>query len=421
MKEFRKNFKNFLVAIMVAVSMATVTVAVPAVTEAATYTKDNLSLSINEGMAVLTVNTANGAQTYQLTKALVTKDGGISADGTVYLIWMNGSIYWYSYQYQLGNIKMQFLDKGAIALVTDSNGNITGYETTSGSKSVLTIEQVKEKLGVSTNTGNTGSTSSTGSTGSTGNTGSTSSTGSTDNTGNTGNTNTVDGKTVTVNNGTVVLKVVANGVTQSYTLATNTAIVESGIDKNNTIWVRYANGTLNFWNYDLQKSENSIKLHTATNNATALVVANNLVTGYYVAGKSSVQSLLTLQEIDKIVNPPVTEETTPKVTYAYRIVTKGSYVELYNSNDERVDIFKLDNGKITYKGTKVLENVKYALFNSKGNLLAITKKGSLIVIKHSSLSKKSIATKISHFNYSKRGLALYAVRKSGTRFKVTKY
>ena len=525
---------------------------------AATYTKDDMILSITNGMAVLTVG---GNETYQLTKALITKDGGIDSIGTIYLIWMSKSIYWYNYKYQKNNINLQLLDKDVISFTTDNNGNINGYETVTGPKSLLKEEEIKTKLGIDSNTnnGNTnnGNTSSGNTNNGNTNNGNTSS-GNTNNgntsNGNTNNGNTNNGnnqnnndnkkvtvennaviyrnngygyvlsqgsavdkaaednsntvyirytngkikfwnydlqkgdsniqvklydltnesnglvidangkaigwydrsgniqpllnfeqiksiiagtfedKSVSYTNNNVIFKAIENGVTKSYVLKSNVVLDKVQKDKNNTVWIRNINGKLDIWNYDLQKSESEIKLHTVTDKSTALVVENGLVVGYYVSGSTVMLPILSLEEIKEIINPTIntqptqptqpnkpTENVTKKTKYAYGVKANGYYLDLYNSKGKRVDRVKFKDGKVNYHGI-VSKNIQKVAYNEKGNIMLNTKKGGFYTINHNTLEKKlRKKSGISHFNYTSRGLARYAVRNSGTRFSIKKY
>ena len=136
MKTTRKN-KFLATLLLVAVLLTTL----PATAFAGTITKGNQTLAITNGQAVLTADGSN----YQLTKSLVTKDGVIDNVGTTYLMWMNGSLYFYNYKLQGKDVKLTFLASGVTAL-TES-----GYETASGHHNFLTEEEVKSKLGIINN------------------------------------------------------------------------------------------------------------------------------------------------------------------------------------------------------------------------------------------------------------------------------
>lgn len=254
-KTTRKN-KFLATLLLIAVLLTTL----PTSAFAGTITKGNQTLAITEGQAVLTVDGNN----YQLTKSLVTKDGVIDNVGTTYLMWMNGSLYFYNYKLQGKDVKLTFLASGVTAL-TES-----GYETTSGHNNFLTEEEVKSKLGISNNGTNNN-----------GNNGNNSN----NNNGNINNTSNQKKGVYLVGSNTVLY---GDG-NNTYVLSNGKSVGEVA-ESNGTVYIRYTDGTIQTWKTASKGS--TVVLTTIATSARFLAKdSNGNVTGYITNDGKSVNFL----------------------------------------------------------------------------------------------------------------------------------
>ena len=115
-----------------------------------------------------------------------------------------------------------------------------------------------------------------------------------------------------------------------------------------------------------------------------------------------------------------TNNTNKPVVYASRVDKDGSYTCLYNSKGEKVDYFKLSNGKLIYHGW-VIKNVSSAYFNKKGNLIIkIKNTKTLKSINHNSMALKTI-TKYTKKIQTSSDFATYVVKTNGKKVKLAKY
>lgn len=119
--------------------------------------------------------------------------------------------------------------------------------------------------------------------------------------------------------------------------------------------------------------------------------------------------------------PTVKPTAKPKdEIYAYSVTTKGTTKVLKNSNNKQVDTFKLAKGVLKYHNLK-MRRVKAAEFNAKGNVVIITKSGSLQVINRLTLKKTIKKKSIKSFIYTAKGIAKYAVKKGNVKIKLSSY
>lgn len=256
MKTTRKN-KFLATLLLVAVLLTTL----PATAFAGTITKGNQTLAITEGQAVLTVDGNN----YQLTKSLVTKDGVIDNVGTTYLMWMNGSLYFYNYKLQGKDVKLTFLASGVTAL-TES-----GYETASGHHNFLTEEEIKSKLGIINNgTNNNGNNNN--------------SSNNNSNNGNTNNTSSQKGVYLVGSN-----TVLYGDGTNTYVLSNGSNVGEVS-ESNGTVYIRYTDGTIKTWK-TASKGSTVVLTTIATSTKALTKDSNGNVTGYITNDGKSVNFL----------------------------------------------------------------------------------------------------------------------------------
>ena len=106
---------------------------------------NGITITGDDGKTVLSVNEG----TKQLTDTLVAGNAFIQRKdpNTVYIIFVNGAVYWYNYKYQglTGNIQKLGIKVNSF----DYDGNSTGFVTENGTVPFLTESEVKEKLGIS--------------------------------------------------------------------------------------------------------------------------------------------------------------------------------------------------------------------------------------------------------------------------------
>ena len=481
----KKNIRNFLFFVTLCLVVALVPMKK---TNAATYTAGDLSLSITDGQAILTMINDSSVAPIQLTKKLVTKDGAIDPEtGTVYLRWMSNSLYAYNYTLQKSDAKVNLIlvDTGVTSLeISSSNVNVlTGYYTSAGKKSLLTFAELKSKLGIeeteeekkkreaeekaaeeaakkaaeeaaakkaaeeaaqkaaeeaaakkaaeeaaqkaaeeaakkkaaeeaaqkaaeeaaakkaaeATKTQTQQQ-----------------------------NATVKDGVSLKMESGKAVYAVTKSGKTVNYVMPLKN-VDRYGIDKNGTLWIKGQKGCLYLWNYELQSSASTIKLIRVTSKkCTGLAFSSSgKVTGYYLAGSTVKKNVWSKSKIKKALagKTTVATKTKEKVTTTskqYTVVAYKNTRKLMSTTGKKKDSFRIKNNAILYHGVRY-RNVVTAVFNEKGTLLLLVKNGDLVSVNRSSFKITVRAKNVSHFNYTKWGTARYAVKKDGTRIKVSKY
>lgn len=204
---------------------------------AAVYTSNGAKLSIVNGRAIYT--SSEGNQT-QLTSSLVVADGVIASDGTVYLLYMNGSLYVYSPKYSNGSVTYY---TSGVKTISES-----GYETSAGHKNFLTEEELKNLLGGGTNiNGN-----------------------------NTGNKNSSNGNT-TKGVSKVGKNIIYTNGTYSYVITDGTDVLQY-FESNGKVYLRYTNGDLKVWDSTTKKDPTTV----ATGTIGFVTSADGkTITGYY--------------------------------------------------------------------------------------------------------------------------------------------
>ena len=112
----------------------------------------NQRLEINQGLATLTVD----GKTKQLTPRLIAKDGGIAADGTVYILYdVTNTLWAYNYELQEGKgdlipiVTTQYPNSAgdtSVLSLTFSNNVLTGYTAEdAGTSTLFTLEQLRAR------------------------------------------------------------------------------------------------------------------------------------------------------------------------------------------------------------------------------------------------------------------------------------
>ena len=285
---------------------------------AASFTAGGMTLSIVDGKSTLTVGEAQ----VPLTQRLDTRDGAIDPEtGTVYLILVSGNLYFYNYALQKNENTVRLIKIGAASEleISESNSSVlVGYKNSAGvSCKLLTMAEIKEKLGIkeettviptipgNQNTPTTPENQTTPTNTSTQTTSVTQTTPTNTSTQTTSVTQTTQTKAkngVSKVKGRVVYTVTKNGKTKSYQMPMSHPD-RYGIDKNRTIWIKGRKGCLYVWNYDLQKSQKTIKMVKVTSKKCTGLVFNKKgkVVGYYMAGSGKTKNIWSKQKIKKAI------------------------------------------------------------------------------------------------------------------------
>ena len=237
-------------------------------------------------------------------------------------------------------------------------------------------------------------------------------------------------------NGKVMLLIMQNGnIVKAYTLSDKNNKWASQ-DANNTCYVRKDNGDLYIWNYDLQKTESSVKLiKIASNVKDAIETKSNndkkLLIGYTIEGSSAMQQALKLDDVkikvamakvDNTANPT----TDTNVTYAGRVVVKNSYTFLYNSNNEKVAKMKWNNKSKTLKywNLKTNQTIKVKNVSSKrdysltGNPVFIKQNGEVFGISSKTMQVVRIGVGAVKFRHNAYGFTTHYFSKGNQKSKI---
>lgn len=481
MKIFRKSRIALLVVLLMVLSLV-----VPEAGElkAESNNQSSLSMSVKNGMASMVINGTTITE-YQLTENNTVEDGGFSADGTLWLLFKNNWILWYNYQYEgEGDIGLHVLDDQVQELTKDNNGDINGYLKNGQNKDLLTTGQIKDiieygdcKFAIPVKIGTTTPT-----TKPTYKVTATpiptvkpTSTVVTSPTAKPTVTSTPIRNQYRIsfkeNKGKTILTL--NGV--EYEVTEESVTEDLGFDKNGTFFIltKPTEGGLLLWYSPAYQDLNKIQLYILDSNVTSLKKDNyNRIVGY-VTGAGEEKELLTEEKVIEVINqgslpqigelpikatsstvapaktakPTTTATAAPTKTskptttvapnqtgkptvkpiakpevYANSVTTKGTTKVLKNSNNKQVDKLKLTkNGVLKYRSLTI-KKVKFAEFNANGNVVIITKSGSLQVINQLTLKKKTIKKKsIKSFIYTGKGIAKYAVKKGNVKIKLSSY
>lgn len=434
-----KHLRKKLVVILVILSIVGTILVGPegrAIVKAQSSPYYSLSMSIKDGEACMVIN---GNHAYQLTQEDTVSDGGFSSDCTLFLLFNNGLVFWYNYEYQgENNIVLHYLDTNVSEFIKNSEDKITGYVSNGKQKEIIKEDEIQEILvtgdtepvlsipaGLPTET-------------------------------------TIPTVPVATANATTVptadptptvvptavpttiptitptakvtekpveipevtlnpIQKVEESVSveknktvtfyyekEEYILSEEKIVDKAGIDNKGTVWIRYVDGSIYFWNHAFQKDESKVNLIKLTSSSTCLLTdADGVVTAWFNK-KAKKKKLLTISQIYEKV-----KENSYKVT-AYR-----TYKKFYIDN-EKIDTLRLKNGKLTYHNL-VVKNVKYATFNLNGNVVIITKGGKFIVINRFSMEQKTIKSGIKSFQYTSKNVAKYAINKDGSKINLKNY
>ncbi len=118
-----------------------------------------------------------------------------------------------------------------------------------------------------------------------------------------------------------------------------------------------------------------------------------------------------------LTTTPIPKSTsTPVYKYAKEQKVKKPYTYLYDSNNDKVDMFMLKSRSLTYKGQKIsFKPIRWADYNQKGNII-VTQKNSIYysvsydgIIKVKKLGKGAIGRE------KKNGLVINMITKHGKK------
>ena len=350
------------------------------------YSNTN-NTSSQKGVYLVGSNTVlygDGTNTYVLSNG--SNVGEVSeSNGTVYIRYTDGTIKTWKTASKGSTVVLTTIATSTKALTKDSNGNVTGYITNDGKVTSFTSN----------------------------------------------NTTTNSSQYLAIQNGQATLLIWENNnISKTYSLA-NKDVVWGYQDSNRTCYLKKQDGSLLIWNYDLQKSDSKIKLLKVDSKVKDAIVSNNFIIGYTVDGSSTMRNTWSLDQVKIAIaidnansttnnNTNSTNNTNKPVVYASRVDKDGSYTCLYNSKGEKVDYFKLSNGKLIYHGW-VIKNVSSAYFNKKGNLIIkIKNTKTLKSINHNSMALKTI-TKYTKKIQTSSDFATYVVKTNGKKVKLAKY
>jgi hypothetical protein len=396
------------------------------VAQAAEYTSGSQTLSLNNGMTVLTV----GGDSYQLTAKYVTEDAGFYTSENsliVVMLWKGNTLFGYCYDLQKASTERILLDSGVISLLSTGEGSsrvITGYTTSSGVKELPTLSQFKEKAGItssgSTSNGSTGSDSTGNGSTSNGTTNNgTTNNGSTNN-GSTGSDSTGSGSSSngsnnsgSTNSGTynvsldgtsAYVSIFENGYYSKVKVAADSSLQSVGFDTLGSVYLYYGS-KLKVWNYQLQKAETTKNLILVSSSCTGLAYkssTSNEVAGYYENGK--LQSLWSLDQIKTAIS-----STSTYVKWS-RVITKGTKKYVQDSNNDTVCTAEKKGNKVYYNDKLIATGKKSNRIKSVGvssrskhYVLFRTAKHGCYVYNRSTKKWKKWRSDVAKFHYDTNG------------------
>ena len=228
-----------------------------------------LSIESKATVSKLTIGMTRGAlratidgEEYLLTEEFVANEYGLGAGGTIWVILRDGSILWYSYHYQdrAYGVWFNLWDYGT-SLIKDDMDNVVGYINSEGQTigipSVDTIKEVSEAGIISTIE-----------------------TPITSDTLEPGVTIPPRAYYLILKNqiGEMMLEIIYD-YTDTYKITEQGVGKEAGFDSIKTLWLILENGSLLWYSYEYQGSDD-IQFHLLDTGVTELVRENNKVVGY---------------------------------------------------------------------------------------------------------------------------------------------
>jgi hypothetical protein len=414
--KFMRRLLTFVLAFAIVTTSTVVSPLGTLVAQAAEYTSGSQTLSLNNGMTVLTV----GTDSYQLTSKYVTEDAGFYVSENspiVVMLWKGNTLFGYCYDLQKSSSERILLDSGVISLLSTGEGSsrvITGYTTSSGVKSLPTLSEFKAKINGS-NTSTSNSNTSSGSNTTTNN-GSTSNNDSTSST----TTSTTLNCSASLDGTTAYLNVFENGYYSKNKITSSSNLQSVGYDSLGSIYLYYGK-TLKVWNYQIQKAETTKQLITVSTNCTGLAYKSansNEVAGYYENGE--LKSLWTLDQIKASTSTVSTYKKWSRVVY------KGATRYVQDSNKKTVCTAKLKNNKVYYRGKliatgKTSNKIKSVGFTSKSKHFVIfrTAKHGCYIYNRTAGTWKKWRSDVTAFHYNANGFIDKVKLTSGSYVKIT--
>ena len=383
----KKTNKAILTILMAMVVTFILPVAVKAATYSYSISGSTRSISCVNGETTLDVN----GKTFTLTKPLVAADVALDSNGTAWILFKNGAVYWWSYELQgnSGEVKLMKYISNGLSFVVDSNKFITGIKTSTGTTKILTYEEQKNQITSSSgnNSGNNSSSSNNNSGNNSGNSGNNNSGNNSGNNGNSGNTNTGNNN----NSGN-----------------TNTGNNSSSGNTNSGNTGNGSNGSTNTGNSNINGSSSTGSNNSNSNNSST----NN----------GSVNNSSTTTNTNTNNTSTTTSKSNKKAT---RVIPKGKYRYKMYSGKTFLASYTLKNGVLNFHGWK-LRNVAQAGFvKSSKNLVVITKSGKAYSYNYNTLNKKALYDfkkygKAVSFCQDKNGFVTHVVTKKPRRINVKK-
>ena len=331
----------------------------------------------------------DGTKTYILSQGQVV-DEVWNIDKVAYIRFVNGDIKKWDYDKQKNEttVKLNLVATGTKALAK-SNGKVTGYYDVNG--------QLKDFNSTSTPT-------------------------------------TVNvTKFPTLYNNQAILNIMENGkITKQYILSSGKLLADWMYnDANGTTYVKYQDGSMKIWNYDLQKSENKVNMIPLATKVKDPIVSNGKIIGYTTENSSIMQPIWTLDQVKVAValnasnnntanNTNSTANTTTNTSKEkYKVSHKSgsAWYYLKNSKGKVVDKYKYSKGKVHYHGWKF--SVKQVWFNEKGNLII---RGTKVtkVVNRNTMQLKTIS-KITKSVETENGFAKWLTKTNGKQVNLAKY
>ena len=368
----KKTNKTILTILMAMVVTFILPVAVKAATYSYSISGSTRSISCVNGETTLDVN----GKTFTLTKPLVAADVALDSNGTAWILFKNGAVYWWSYELQgnSGEVKlMKYISNGE-SFVIDSNKFITGIKTSTGTTKILTYEEQKSQI-----TSSSGNNSSS-------NSGSSDNNNSGNNSSNSGNNNS----------------------------GSNSGNTNAGNNNSNS-------GSTNSGNTGNSSNSSSNTGNSSTNGSSS-TGSNNSNSNNNSTNNGSINNSSTTTNTNTNNTSSTTSTSKKKAT---RVIPKGKYKYRMYSGKTFLASYTLKNGVLTYHGWK-LKNVAQAGFvKSSKNLVVITKSGKAYSYNYNTLNKKALYDfkkygKAVNFCQDKNGFVTHVVTKKPRRINIKK-
>ena len=231
---------------------------------------------------------------------------------------------------------------------------------------------------------------------------------------------------LSVQNGQVTLLIWQNNsIIKTYTLSDKNS-KWAAFDANNTCYVKKENGNLYIWNYDLQKTDSSVKLIKIASNVKDAVISNNKLIGYTIDGSNAMQPVWTLEQVKVAIAIAKAADTSNSTTdntnntnndYKLSHKTGTTWYYLKDSKGNVIDKYKFRKGVVTYHGWKFYAKKVY--YNANGNLIMRNKKVTRS-IDRATMQLKTISMYTKSIKIE-NGFAKALVKTNGVTINLAKY